>query len=48
MSPNQEILNISELNGYYDKDLPDGAYPMRYHNIAKAQKTDAKLQQNLV
>ena len=43
MSDNQEILNISELYGYYDKDLPDSAYPIRYHDIAKAQKTDAEL-----
>ena len=48
MSDNQEILNISELYGYDDEDLPDSAYPIRYHNIAKAQKTDAKLQQKLV
>ena len=47
MSDNQEILNISELYGYNDKDLPDSAYPIRYHNIAKAQETDAKLQQKL-
>ena len=42
---NQEILKISELYGYDDKDLPDSAYPIRYHDIAKAQKTDVKLQQ---
>ena len=48
MSDNQDILNISELYGYDDKDLPDSAYPIRYHNIAKAQETIAKLQQNLV
>ena len=48
MSDNQEILNISELYGYYDKDLPDSAYPIRYHVISKAQETDAKLQQKLV
>ena len=42
-SPNQEILNISEIYGYDDKDLPDSAYPIRYHDIAKAQETDAKL-----
>ena len=48
MSDNQEILNISELYGYDDKDLPDSAYPICYHDIAKAQKTDAKLQQKLV
>ena len=45
---NQEIHNISELYGYNDKDLPDSAYPICYHNISKAQKTDAKLQQKLV
>ena len=28
--------------------MPDSAYPIRYHDIAKAQKTDAKLQQKLV
>ena len=48
MSDNQEILNISELYGYGDKDLPDSAYTIRYHDIAKAQKTDAKLKQKLV
>ena len=47
-SPNQEILNISELFGYDDEDLPDITYPIRYHDIAKAQETDAKLQQKLV
>ena len=36
MSDNQEILNISELYDYDDKDLPDSAYPIRYHNISKA------------
>ena len=44
----REILNISELYGYDDKDMNDSAYPIRYHNISKAQKTDAKLQQKLV
>ena len=48
MSDNQEILNISELYGYDDEDLTDSAYPNRYHNIAKAQKTDAKLKQKIV
>ena len=47
-SPNQEIFNISELYGYDDEDLPDRAYPIRYHDIAKAQETDAKLNQKLV
>ena len=48
MSDNKEILNISELYGYNDEDLPDSAYLIRYQNIAKAQKTDAKLNKNLV
>ena len=48
MSDNKEILNIYEIYGYDDEDLPDSAYPICYHNISKAQKTDAKLQQNLV
>ena len=48
MSDNQEIFNISELYGYNDEDLPDSAYPICYHNIAKAQKTDAKLQKKPV
>ena len=46
-SPNQETLNISELYGYDDKDLPDSAYPIRYHDISKTQETDGKLQQKL-
>ena len=48
MSDNQEILNISELYGYNDADLLDISYPIHYHNIYKAQKTGAKLSQNLV
>ena len=28
--------------------MPDSTYPIRYHNIAKAQKTDAQLNQKLV
>ena len=48
MSHNQEILNISELFGYDEEDLTDSAYPICYHDIAKAQKTDAKLNQKLV
>ena len=43
MSDNQEILNISELYGYNDEDLPGSVYQIRYHDISKAQKTDAKL-----
>ena len=38
MSDNQEILNISELYGYDDADMPDSAYPILYHDIDKAQK----------
>ena len=48
ISDNQDILNISEIYGYDDKDLPNSAYPFRYQDIAKAQKTYAKLQQKLV
>ena len=48
VSDNQEILNISEPYGYNDMDMPDSAYPIRYHNISKAQKTDDKLNQKLV
>ena len=48
MSDNQEILNISELYGYDNEDLPKSAYPINYHDIAKAQETDAKLKQKLV
>ena len=36
ISDNQEILNISKLYGWYKRDLPDSAYPIRYHDIAKA------------
>ena len=36
MSDNQDILKISELYGYDDTDLTDNAYPIRYHDIAKA------------
>ena len=48
MSDNKVILNISELYGYDDADVPDSAYPFCYHDIAKAQKTDAKLEQKIV
>ena len=44
--PNQETLNISELYGYNDEDMRDSAYPIRYHDIAKAQKTDVKYNKN--
>ena len=36
-SPNKEILNVSDLYGYDDKDPPDSAYPIHYHDISKAQ-----------
>ena len=45
---NQDILNISELYGYDDADMPDSVYQIHYHNIAKAQETYAKLKQKLV
>ena len=48
MRNNQEILNISELYGYNDEDMPDSSYPIRYHNIVKAHKTNAKLKKKLV
>ena len=48
MSDNQEILKIYELYGYDDTDIPDSAYPVHYHDISKAQKTDVKLNQNLI
>ena len=48
MNNNQDILNISEIYSYNNKDLPDSAYPIRYHDISKTQETDAKLQQKLV
>ena len=48
LSENQEILNISYLYGYNGADLPDIAYPIFYHNIAKAQKTDARIKQKLI
>ena len=38
MSDNQEILNIYELYGYDDTDLPDSAYPIsssRYCQITE-------------
>ena len=47
-SDNQEIPNIYELYGYDDKDMPYSAYPITYHDIAKAQETDDKLKQKLV
>ena len=43
MSDNQDILKISELYGYDNKDLPESAYPISHYVISKAQKTNAKL-----
>ena len=48
MSNNEDILNIYELYGCDNRDLTESAYPIIYHDIAKAQETDAKLNQNLV
>ena len=48
MNDNQDTLNISELYGYDDADLTDNAYPIRYHDISKVQKADAKLKQKQV
>ena len=45
MNDNQDILNMSQIYGYDDDDLPDSAYPIRYHDIAKAWKNDVKLQE---
>ena len=46
MSDNQDILNISELYGYDEDYLTDSAYPIRYYDISKAHKTDAKLKKS--
>ena len=48
MGDNQEILNIFEIYGYDDTDMPDSAYPIHYQDIFKAHKNDAKLKQKLV
>ena len=48
MSENQDIINISELYGCNEKDLPGIAYPIFYHDISKAHQTDSKLNQKLV
>ena len=48
MSDNKEILNISELYFYDDADMPDSSYTICYHDIAKAKKTNAKLNKKLV
>ena len=44
----KQILFIVAIELRYVEDLTDSAYPIRYHDIAKAQKNDAKLQQKLV
>ena len=43
MSENQNILNIPNIYGYIDDDLPDSAYPICYRDITKVHKTDAKI-----
>ena len=48
MSDNQDILNIHELYGYDDADLPYSAYPICYQDISEAHKTDATLIKKLV
>ena len=48
MSDNQDILIISEFYSYDDADIPNSAYPICYHNIARSQKTYAKLTQKIV
>ena len=48
ISDNQNIIIIYNIYGYDDTDLPDSDNPIRYHDIAKAQKTDAKLKLKLV
>ena len=44
MSENKKILDISDIYGYNDADLPNSGYPIHYDDIAKSQKTDAKLE----
>ena len=44
----RKILVILAIEFRDVEDLPDSAYPICYHDIAKAQETDAKLQQKLV
>ena len=39
----QEIFNISECFGYDDDDLPPSSFPLRYKDIAKAQRTNPAL-----
>jgi hypothetical protein len=43
----QEIFNISECFGYDDDDLPHSSFPLRYKDIAKAQRANPALQQKL-
>jgi hypothetical protein len=40
----REIFNISECFGFDDDDLPESAFPIRYRDIAKAQKATHALQ----
>ena len=39
----REIFNLSESFGFDDNDLPATAYPLRYCDIAKAQKSHPSL-----
>jgi hypothetical protein len=39
----REIFNLSKSFGFDDSDLPATAYPLRYCNIAKPQKTHLPL-----
>ena len=44
MNDNQEIINISDLYGYNEDDMPDSDYPICYCHIAKVHQTNAKQQ----
>jgi hypothetical protein len=43
----REIFNISKYFGFDDEVLPASTFPVRYQDIAKAQKADTKLQKKL-
>jgi hypothetical protein len=43
----REIFNIAEAFGFDDEDLPDTAYPLRYCDIAIAQKAHPALTKKL-
>ena len=44
--PNKTAAEIADITKFSWLYLPDSAYPILYHDISKAQETDAKLQQN--